>query len=341
METCLNGMRDGNLDRKIRKEMSKEFFTKLAAYENLDEYELLLRGLCTDEETAVLTMEGYEAWKSSLKTEDKDSVERFRRIFEKIPVNEDAGIYLKVSLADAAGDRERLEAVYRYAFLKIEDILDLPDEYFAIAERNEIAIGEIIEEIPFENWENGVRTFCENASLDEIKKKSLWLEEKLDEDSLYLRFLKVSASLCRMIRQPAQKPDHETMKGALEAYVEAADRLYTPYFTEAALEEPDILPMEYRGAVYVAKILALEENGNIKEIQNILEPVARAVPPLKDAILFYLKLMAGNMSEETTRAQDEMSLLAARLKEKAAELKAQGQDEAAESILKQLEQFES
>ena len=197
-------------------------------------------------------------------------------------------------------------------------------------------LGEEMELMPLEQWENGVRAFCSTHSLEEIDHKIGYLQNVLKADSLRLLYFRLGREISVVMSVGQTQISHGDLKERFLQLISAAEAYYGPYYTDEAFGEPDVLPPEYRCACFLARILDAEERGNVAGIKDLIEPCVRAMPSIKEPVLKYVKLVADEMGKEEQNKKDEMAYLAAQLKKKAKELQAVGQEEAAQQILEQL-----
>ncbi len=296
--------------------------------------------LCERDHVHTALMEAYEKWR---KTADDEKAERLSDLFKKVPVREDSSLYQKFTMADAMGDREKLMTSLKQILGVIPDPFELPEEYKEIANRHEVSMGDVIREMPFEEWKAFSYQYCEKALILAERRIEL-VKSLLPEGDVCGQCFEMIVHLMKVRKMVGEDADYADVRREIEQFRDAAYALYGPYYTDQAYTgQMEMLPEEMRAAVCLDQIMELEEEGKLSEIKNGVEMYARLVPFLRPVILGYLEKIARKKKEEleggSSEERDEMAFLRSQLLLKAKQLEEAGNAEAAEMIRKQLEQY--
>jgi hypothetical protein len=254
-----------------------------------------------------------------------------------------AGPYLEVARADAACDTERLTMALSGIFSRVTDVLHLATDYYEKAIRNGVDLGRLFHEIPFERWQEGTVLFIHTAEKGEIEAKTPFIEKTLEEQDIYRQFFELA--LCQeKLLTADNRTTFEEMQERVDGFTTAAFTLYGPYYTDAAFEgQMEMLPDQFKGAVYLYQMAECAKNTDLATMKGLVEPCNRSVPYLRNFVKLYLEKYIAVMQEaldrEDTDSKNEMVLLEAQLRQKAKELREQGNEEAADAILSQLQQI--
>ncbi len=316
------------------------------------EFKHILQTLCTRDHLHTSTMKAYEKWRTEQEELKKDPataeeaevrIEKLAKQFREIKLPEDLNLYLRIATADAENDKDKLEKALRLIFSRIADIFHLDDEDFEIADRQDIDVGKLFDEIPFEQWKDGIDVLCQTEPTDVIRRKLQYVQEKLQPENLRRRHFEMMEAFVSLIRvKPASS--YEENREAVKTFVERTFAMYGDYYSEEAYTDGmEMLPRMMRSAVYLNELLEKEDAGDLAAMKDLIEPCAVTTPELKEAVLLYLSKVKEKQTEAlsgTTAAErDEMAYLKAQLKLKAKQLEEAGNLEAAEMIRKQLGQY--
>ena len=316
------------------------------------EYKHILQTLCNRDHMHTSTMKAYEKWRAEQEEKKKDpeqreeaevAIEKLAKQFREIKPAEELNLFLKIATADARNDKDMAEEGFRLIFNKIADLFNLPEEYFEIAERQEVSLGELFETVPFDQWMEGIDVLCQTAVTEDIRRKLTLVQKYLDPKSIRVRHFALMEAFVSVIRTE-DTMEVSQIRDAIKAFVDRSFAMYGPYYTEKAYTDGmEMLPKFQRGAVFLNELMQREETGDFAGLKELIEPCANAVPELREAVLRYLKkLTAGKREEldgENSADRDEMAYLKAQLRLKAKQLEETGNTEAAEMIRKQLEQY--
>ncbi len=305
-----------------------------------EEYTHILNVLCGNEQMCTSAMKEYEAWR---KRQDvsPEQVHRIAELFQKADLPTYENLYLQITMADASEDTEKLAACYLELFSKFADLFHFSDEYFEIAERNELPLEELFETIPFEQWKDGIRVFCVDSSEGMIRKRLEYAGRHMHAESLRLRYFQMIADMTGIgridVNSQERKADHGSLRERFRALIDKIFALFGPYYTDLAFEgDMKLLPDECRGAIYLGMLLEYEEKCDLGGVKNLIEKCTNALPEIREVLLSYVREMAELFKKNETDRSDEMAYLAAKLKRKAKELEEAGNAEAASQIRDQL-----
>ncbi len=179
--------------------------------------------------------------------------------------------------------------------------------------------------------------------LDEAAWMVEWLCSCMPESDLRPKYLLTSYTRF-VVRNSHEDASYEELQTGLQACVDRTELLYAPYYTEAALSgEMEMLPMDYRFAVRLKRLLDAEAAGDMKTFTAGIEETADTMPNMKETVLHYAKMVAEMQKAQAgatdAAVQDQMAQLRAQIIQKADALRAAGMTAEADQILAQLEKF--
>ncbi len=255
---------------------------------------------------------------------------------------------------------------------KIANFMDLPVEIWKYAQLAEIDLQEQLVGIPYVRFMQAVNSYLAtmqnryntelqtlndsaasadaqlpHRSADEVLEEVDWMVDwlcsQLPKSDLRAAYLHTSYTRF-VVRNSHRDASYEELNAGLRACIDGAYRLYAPYYTKAALSgELEMLPLDYRFAVRIKRLLDAEEAGDMKAFTEELEKTADTMPSMKETVLHYAKLVAEKRKKQNdpsdTTVQDQMDQLRVQIMEKADVLRAAGMNAEADQILMQLEKF--
>ncbi len=247
--------------------------------------------------------------------------------------------YLKLFYAAKEQGKEAVEEAYRWIFKKIADVLSSDDAFFAIADEYEIEMDDIIACAPFDQWKNGVDTFCERNPMNVVWKKKEFMERHCHEGNVRYEYFMMKVSEAEAVITPEYK-NYNAVRKQMKNFSERSMAFYAKFFRQEAFEgEMEMLPLPGRVAVHLKHALQAEESGDIASFREALTKAIGIFGPIDEGLQYFGKLYAAQREaqlEESRRAGDEMKSLARQVKRQLYRFIDQGDKKTAYGIWQQL-----
>lgn len=250
--------------------------------------------------------------------------------------------YLKVISAAAERQRDRLVEAYGTLFKKVVNCLALEDRIFQIAEDFQIDLDEIFAKIPFDQWKQGVDTFCEKTPMDKVWPRKAFLDRHCKSGALRYDYLDLKVSEVEAVIT-AGESDYEHIKGRMKVFSAKCLAFYRRFFLPEAFEgEMEMLPAPCRVAVLLRLVLQADEAGDITAFREAIKKCIGLFVPMDQGLQNYAKHYAAWREEQLKRdseadsAAQEMLVLARQVKQQIRRFAAQGDKKNASNILQQL-----
>ena len=250
--------------------------------------------------------------------------------------------YLKVISAAAQKQRDKLVEAYSTLFRRVVDCLGLDDRVFQIAEDFQIDLDEVFANIPFDQWKQGVNTFCEKTPMDKVWPRKAFLDRHCKSGEIRYDYLDLKVSEVEAVIM-AGESDYGNIKSRMKVFSAKCLAFYRRFFLPEAFEgEMEMLPAPCRAAVVLRRVLQADEAGDIAAFREYITECIGLFGPLNDALQNYAKHYAEWRKEqlkkdsEAEAAAQEMQVLARQVKQQLRRFALQGEKETAMGILQQL-----
>lgn len=250
--------------------------------------------------------------------------------------------YLKLISAAAEQQREKLIEAYRELFKIVVDCLQLEDRVFQIAVDFQIDLDEIFAGIPFDQWKQGVDSYCQKTPVEKIRPRKAFLDAHCKEGQLrYDYFVLKMAEVEAVVAETVIGINN--IRSRMKDFSDRSLAFYQRFFRPEAFEgEMEMLPASCRAAVVLQRVLQADEAGDIATFRKEITKAIGLFGPLDDGLQYYAKNYAEWKEEqlkhnsEAESAVQELQVLARQVKQQVRRFAAQGDKKTALSILQQL-----
>lgn len=162
----------------------------------------------------------------------------------------------------------------------------------------------------------------------------------MQEDDMYHLNLYVSMYRNLILRMEDETEDFVKLHKMIGHYAQKVVLLYQQFFKPEIMERfPQLLPEEYRGALWVQKAAVCAEKQMYVEALRALKAAVEIHMKINPALSIYAALIgrkAGQEQEERRKAASEMELLGGQLKDKISRLTEAGETGTARSLVTEL-----
>ena len=213
-----------------------------------------------------------------------------------------------------ANTREQIEHLFEQLFLLYGDeILDIKDEVWDVAEKNAIELEPYFLRIDYNHWKRQIEQwYREITDINQVKK---WEERtrkwmKNSEDIHYDVFFLLCLELrLRLVRQCSFsiKEVEDLMAEYCERTLIYYHNLYQEYLFE---KMPILLPLDVQFALHLSKLVEARRNGTDNDVLTVIATLKDFYTPMNDMLSYYTNLY----QEEVHDRNDEMRQLAVQLK---------------------------
>ncbi len=251
---------------------------------------------------------------------------------------------------------EKVEDLAREVWEKMNQSMPLMKscDMMAAAEKLGASRGQILEQIPFYLWNDGVLHFYKNSGSTDIE----WWNDQIDgamvPDSLRMLVWRAyySAHSTKKAADIGAETGTGSVNGAENAIIQdiesglreyanclttLCDRMYRP---ETIEQMPDVLSVECQAAYHMKDMLEEIEADRYDKAVESIKSIRKLMPGLDSVMKRYLTWLNGEMErqkQEARQAAGEMQVLARQIKTKIRVLIDAGQLEAALGVVNQLE----
>ena len=250
--------------------------------------------------------------------------------------------YLKVFAAAGAGQKEQLAGACGNLFKKVLDCLDLDDRVFRVIEDSGIDINEVLAGIPFDQWKQGVDSFCQKTPMDKIRSKKTILDRLCRAGEVRYDYFTVKEAEVEAVITAAEF-GYLNIRNKMKYFADKSLAFYHRFYLPEAFEgEMEMLPASCRAAVVLRRALKAEEAGDIAGFRREVTGCIGLFGPLTDALTNFGKQYAEwqetrlRNDSEAESATQEMLVLARQVKSQVRRFAEQGEKKTAAGILQQL-----
>lgn len=241
------------------------------------------------------------------------------RIFADIEASHYYIWYMKIRNADYTGKTEQLSMYYEELFGRVENLFQLNDSVFDIAEKHQLNLEPFFLKVPFDQWKSGVDVFCRQASSERIQRRKELVEDmNRTENSRYDYFFMKLAE--QAVVAFDGNDNFKELQNTLQNFVEKTLEFYKRFFKKEAFSgEMEILPAACRVAVKLSQVFSALKEGKIKEVREGLQGCIGIYRPMDKTIKMYAKLYAEEQKkllEEEKNTAKELQALAIQVKDK-------------------------
>lgn len=311
----------------------------LAAVPYEDDFVPIAKKLIEDERVQPLTV---EAIQKAVEEKSDDVLYPLAKLFGQAQTQHYYVWYLKVISAAAEEQRDKLVEAYGMLFKKVVDCLELEDRIFQIAEDFQIDLDEIFAGIPFDQWKQGVDSFCQKSPMDKVRPRKAFLDKHCKAGEIRYDYLDMKVSEVEAV-VTAGELGYENIKSRMKMFSAKCLAFYRRFFLPEAFEgEMEMLPEACRAAVVLRRVLQADEAGDIATFREEMKKCIGLFGPLNQGLQNYAKHYAEwreqqlKKDDEADSAAQEMQVLARQVKQQLRRFVEQGDKKTAFSILQQL-----
>ncbi len=278
--------------------------------------------------------------KKQIQERGEEALYPLARIFSEIESEHYYIWYLKVYHAARENKHIQLEEAYRRLFRKLEDVLELENRIFEMADDYGIALNEVINEVPFDQWRNGVDAFCEKHKPDQIRVKKVFLDRHCREGEIRYDYFLVKAAEAEAVHTE-NVFGYQMIRQRIQEFADKSVEFYRRFYRPEAFEgEQEMIPASCRLALRLQNVLEAEKAGNIAAFRECITGAIGVFRPMDDALhnftKQYVEMRQNQLKSEDRSALDEMQILARQVKQQCRKFIDAGEKETARGILQQL-----
>lgn len=241
---------------------------------------------------------------------------------------------------------QTLQKYYQELFQCVIDIFKLDESVWEIAERYHIELEPLFLNIKFDQWKNGIDSFCENTSLEKIEARVQLVEKMKRQNNIRYDYFSLKAAEARLVYGMGRE-DFILLRKLLYRFAEESLTFYGTFYKQHSFEgEMELLPASCRLAVRLKAALDSESEENIYKTMDYFKECMGIFPSLEAAVKQYVKLYGEKRKQaieerekSAEKAKDEMHRLAFQIKEKIYFLMEENRIAEAKDILNQLRSF--
>ena len=304
-----------------------------------EEFVPIAKKLIEDERVRDLTI---EAIKKAVDEKGDEALYPLAKLFGEAQAQHYYIWYLKVISAATNRQRDELIEAYGTLFRKVVDCLELDDRIFQIAEDFQIDLDEIFAKIPYDQWKQGVDSFCQKSPMDRVRPRKAFLDRHCKAGEIRYDYLDLKVSEAEAVIT-AGEFGYEYIRNRMKVFSAKCLAFYRRFFLPEAFEgEMEMLPAPCRVAVNLRRALQADEAGDIAAFREAITKCIGLFVPLDQGLQNYAKSYASWREEqlkkgsEADTAAQEMQVLARQVKQQLRRFAMQGQKDTALGILQQL-----
>ena len=304
-----------------------------------EDFAPIARKLIEDVRVRDLTI---EAIKKAVEEKGDDVLYPLARLFGQAEVQHYYVWYLKVISAAEEQQRDKLIEAYGKLFQKVVDCLELEDRIFQIAEDFQIDLDDIFAKIPFDQWKQGVDSFCQKSPMDKVRPRKAFLDRHCKAGEIRYDYLDMKVSEVEAVIT-AGEFGYENIKGRMKVFSAKCLAFYRRFYLPEAFEgEMEMLPAPCRAAVVLRRALQADEAGDIAAFREEMTKCIGLFGPLNQGLQNYAKHYAEwrenqlKRDSEADSATQELLVLARQVKQQIRRFAEQGEKETAQGVLQQL-----
>ncbi len=250
--------------------------------------------------------------------------------------------YLKVFAAAQAGSKEQLEEAYGMLFQKVVDCLELEDRVFKLADENHLDLNRIFAGIPFDQWRDGVDSFCQKNPLDKVRAKKAYLDRLCNAGEIRYDYFDLKVSEVEAVVTAAEF-GYQQIRKKMQIFSDKSLLFYRRFYLPEAFEgEMEMLPASCRAAVVLHRALKAADAGDIAQFRQEITKAIGLFGPLNEGIKNFGKQFADWQEAQLKKdsgaesAAQEMQVLARQVKAQIRHFIEQGEKKTAAGVLQQL-----
>lgn len=238
----------------------------------------------------------------------EEKYDRLLTIFSKVDSPHFYVWYMKLQYADRENDTELLQEAYINLLNCVNDIFNLDERVWEIAERRSINLDQIFLQISFDQWKRGVDYFCEKTTLEELTKIRQIIEKAKKTLDIRYDYFDLKAKEAALV-YGAGRAQYEQLRELLMDFCESSIRFYGNIYQPFAFQgEMEFLPASCRLAVRLKQVLGTEEQTPAKEMVFALETCVGIFPSLDAPIRAYVRLFGDKEEERLNQLLEQKSL---------------------------------
>lgn len=242
--------------------------------------------------------------KTCKEKEEDEKLGRLWKLVSEINLEHFYVLASKTHCLDKQGDREGVKEIFGRIFEKEENVLDVREDVWEIAERNGIALEQFFLNLDFVKWKHVLEKWVYIAPFEEAEGwESRCRTWDCKENIRYL-VLKIRCDEV-MIRQKGIKEDITTLEERLENYAKEVLSYYQRFFkAEVFTETPEVLPDEARVSLHYLDVIEKRKSGDARSILQALREMLEIYPVLEEATLYYAGLVKDEVEKKNNEAEN-------------------------------------
>lgn len=191
-------------------------------------------------------------------------------------------------ISNRHGDIETLRALYEKAIKDINDIINLPSQFWDVAVKAGVDIARYIEDKPLGKWIDTVEAWVKEAKNTDLFEKKNDLSKCIYENGMHMQYFDMILIENLLYRKKIENITLDVIKSELVKYVNTVMNFYRMiYKDEVFVAYPTILPNRCQAVMHIMKVLC----GDAKDVKVEFDEVVRLLPLFQRIIDKYIQLI--------------------------------------------------
>ena len=316
-----------------------DMVSNLAKMPYEEEFVPIAKKMIEDERVRDLTIESIQ---TTVKEEGDNALLPLAELFGQAQSGHYYIWYLKVILAADRKQRDELIAAYSELFKKVVDCLELEDRIFQIAEDFQIDLDEVFAGISFDQWKQGVDSFCQKSPMDKVRPRKAFLDRHCKAGNIRYDYLDLKVSEVEAVVTAAEF-GYQQIRKKMQIFSDKSLLFYRRFYLPEAFEgEMEMLPASCRAAVVLHRALKAADAEDIAQFRQEITKAIGLFGPLNEGIKNFGKQFADwqenqlKQDDGAESAAQEMQVLARQVKAQIRHFIEQGEKKTAAGVLQQL-----
>ena len=234
---------------------------------------------------------------------EDEKLEQLRRLAAEIDSEHFYILGAKIHCLDKQGDIEGITELFGRIFVREESVLDIREDVWEIAERNEIPLEQFFLKMDFVRWKNALERWVYIAPFEEAEGWERRCQTWDCKNDIRYMLLNIRCKEV-IIRQKGVKEDIEALEERLEDYAREVLSYYRRFFKEEVFTAtPEVLPDEARVSLRYLDVIEKRKSGEAHSILQALRGMLENYPVLEEATLYYAGLVKDEVEKRNNEAE--------------------------------------
>lgn len=237
----------------------------------------------------------------AVEKEDGEKFDHLLTIFSKVESAHYYVWYMKLRYADRKNDMELLREAFAKLMVCVNDIFDLNEKIWEIADRQSVNVDQLFRLIPFDQWKRGVDYFCEKTTLEDLTKIRKIVEKAKKTPDIRYDYFNLKAKEAALVYGESRE-QYEQLRELLQDFCNSSIRFYGNIYQPFAFQgDMEFLPASCRLAVRLKQVFDSDKQTLAKETVCALEQCLGIFPSLDAPIQAYIQLYGDKEKERLNR----------------------------------------